>query len=466
MPKVIHTGYLNVRGDDGEYIKLNTVAEQTVDEQIVEIEAAGDNQKAAIAAKGVETLESIPNDYTVLTDEVDALMSTVATSEYEYTRYDCTDEETATAYTGYSAGPSGNPINGITISQNASYDSYVINVDRDTSVYVDPTGISYYALSVGVGGTGDWYSVSETAYKHDFTSAVRYRKNDGNLPAVDTPLSVATGSILVITVTAGTQQPTIYIRNSSRTVKPKFGQIYCTVGETKITLSGTNYKAIWRKSQTDQGYQWNLEDVIGQTKSILSANTDIIGVLKFDGQSDFMGGKHGDENVVSFKALANGVDIENGESYEQIKVLMLSHLYDPDNPTVNVVDRIVEMTFRPDGWTSRVTFLILTSATVDTAYPCGLFGFNAADADYCMTNVGVLDLASTVSQPIANTNLKQLTVNLTGNATITIVGEEYDATPFVTYRSNTQSFKVYWPKARNLTVSNGDVITGVCHYYF
>lgn len=30
MPKVIHTGYLNVRGDDGEYIKTLTVAEKSI----------------------------------------------------------------------------------------------------------------------------------------------------------------------------------------------------------------------------------------------------------------------------------------------------------------------------------------------------------------------------------------------------------------------------------------------------
>lgn len=66
MPKVIHTGYLNVRGDDGEYIKLNTVAEQTAQEQIAEIEA-----------KGEEVRKSIPSDYTALSNEVDDLKSAV-----------------------------------------------------------------------------------------------------------------------------------------------------------------------------------------------------------------------------------------------------------------------------------------------------------------------------------------------------------------------------------------------------
>ena len=66
MPKTIHTGYLNVRGDDGEYIRYNTVAEETVDEMIEDIEAAG-----------AATIASIPSDYTTLSNEVDDLQSAV-----------------------------------------------------------------------------------------------------------------------------------------------------------------------------------------------------------------------------------------------------------------------------------------------------------------------------------------------------------------------------------------------------
>lgn len=62
MPVTIHTGYLNVRDDNGEYIRYNTVAEETVQEMVEDIEA-----------KGAEVRDSIPDDYTALSNNVTAL---------------------------------------------------------------------------------------------------------------------------------------------------------------------------------------------------------------------------------------------------------------------------------------------------------------------------------------------------------------------------------------------------------
>lgn len=73
MPVTIHTGYLNVRDDNGEYIRYNTVAEETVQEMVEDIEA-----------KGAEVIDSIPDDYTAFTNHVDdiedALLETVNTT--------------------------------------------------------------------------------------------------------------------------------------------------------------------------------------------------------------------------------------------------------------------------------------------------------------------------------------------------------------------------------------------------
>lgn len=72
MPYTIKTGYLNVKDENGRYIRNNTVAEQSTAEQIAEIEAAGATQQAAIVAKGNETRQSIPSDYTALSNAVTA----------------------------------------------------------------------------------------------------------------------------------------------------------------------------------------------------------------------------------------------------------------------------------------------------------------------------------------------------------------------------------------------------------
>ena len=77
MPITIKTGYLNVRDEQGNYIRNNTVAEQTTAEQVADIEAAGAEEILAIENKGIETRASIPSDYTTLSDDVSELQSAV-----------------------------------------------------------------------------------------------------------------------------------------------------------------------------------------------------------------------------------------------------------------------------------------------------------------------------------------------------------------------------------------------------
>ena len=59
MPIAIKTVNLKYKNAQGQYVGVNTVGETTTAEQI-----------AAIEAKGEEVIESIPSDYSALTDEV------------------------------------------------------------------------------------------------------------------------------------------------------------------------------------------------------------------------------------------------------------------------------------------------------------------------------------------------------------------------------------------------------------
>lgn len=70
MPIEIKKGILNVKDSNGNYIGLDVVAQETTDQQIASIQAAGAAQVSAVQQKGVETLESIPDDYTELSGEV------------------------------------------------------------------------------------------------------------------------------------------------------------------------------------------------------------------------------------------------------------------------------------------------------------------------------------------------------------------------------------------------------------
>ena len=66
MPLTIKTEYFNAKDENGQYIRNNTIAEQSTAEQVAEIEAAGE-----------AVIESIPSDYTELSEDVADLKSAV-----------------------------------------------------------------------------------------------------------------------------------------------------------------------------------------------------------------------------------------------------------------------------------------------------------------------------------------------------------------------------------------------------
>lgn len=76
MPITIKSTEIKVKGPNG-YIPLDTFAEESSAEKIAAINTAATQKIAAIETKGQETLESIPNDYTELTQQVSALKSDV-----------------------------------------------------------------------------------------------------------------------------------------------------------------------------------------------------------------------------------------------------------------------------------------------------------------------------------------------------------------------------------------------------
>ena len=79
MPVTIKRGGLKFRdASSGEYIDVDVVGERKTSEQIADIEAAGAAERSAIQTKGEQTRNSIPADYTDLSDSVGDLTSAIA----------------------------------------------------------------------------------------------------------------------------------------------------------------------------------------------------------------------------------------------------------------------------------------------------------------------------------------------------------------------------------------------------
>ena len=80
MPVTIKTGYLNVKGSDGQYVRNQTIAEQSTSEQIADIESAGASQIAAINTKTTQSLASISD-----ISELEGMISGVFNAANSYT---------------------------------------------------------------------------------------------------------------------------------------------------------------------------------------------------------------------------------------------------------------------------------------------------------------------------------------------------------------------------------------------
>lgn len=76
MPYTLKPNKLFVKDPNGSgYLPQNVVTDRTTDDMVAEINSAGANQITAIGNKGTQTLETIPDDYTALSNQVDDVKS-------------------------------------------------------------------------------------------------------------------------------------------------------------------------------------------------------------------------------------------------------------------------------------------------------------------------------------------------------------------------------------------------------
>ena len=73
MPVTIKTANMKYKNSNGEYVGINAIAETKIEEQIAAIQSAGTIAMNSVQAKGVETLATIPDDYTELNNKIESV---------------------------------------------------------------------------------------------------------------------------------------------------------------------------------------------------------------------------------------------------------------------------------------------------------------------------------------------------------------------------------------------------------
>ena len=444
--------------------------------QVEAVNAAGTAQVKAVQDKGAEVIDSIPEDYSAMTNEVTDLKSafdTVDNTIFDITEINsvpCSQIPGATMRNGSSNKFSSY----ISIDSLNTYDSYYKVVDEDTQIWFEETSSAYVSLCVGDSYTGQ-ETTSGGALRLLCSNSERYRKSDSNLPTKQSPVTVPAGGVFVVTVTSGGNDLVYGVAHSvTRQVSSNFAEevkekmpvdgVRVELTDTTVILHGDKYNVTFTKKTTTQGYQWNITSLSGKGGNVLPNSTDIIGVIQFDGENNFMGGVHGNENNIAFSIWADGEQITEDGTYENIKIWMASNLYSVNDPSANVVDRYVMFNFDKNGWKCRNTFKLLTSATVKVSYASGLFGFSLSDVDFASCNLGPIPLESSQRMYYKH-EFKQVFINFTDNLSVTFCSNTSDL-GFITFRTSTNSWKAYFADVNNQVFSAGDYITGESEYIF
>lgn len=94
MSVTIKTGAMKYKNGGGEYVSFNAVASESTATQITAINAAGANQISAIQTKGAETLDTIPDDYTELQNDVNNLKSALFCNPGDFWKVDLVTDYT------------------------------------------------------------------------------------------------------------------------------------------------------------------------------------------------------------------------------------------------------------------------------------------------------------------------------------------------------------------------------------
>ena len=300
------------------------------------------------------------------------------------------DSAIFTAKPGYSASSAG-------WVSNTGYNSWYFETDSDCVIYTETNSLSYYSICIYNG------SVSSANY------VARYRKSENNLPTKEAPLSVQSGQTIVVTIEYADNDFSLFynlapvflgdqmIRQVEDVISRKTKVNYAT-NQYVITSNGIAFDLRKTTDATINQDCWRFVSVKKNGTDIV--NGDIIGVLIENGETDFMGGVHGDEKVVDFHIRADGKPITDAVTVcNKVTIFMYSHLYRVSSPTTNVIDRYVNITIENGVMTVENTFKCLVDGfVVQYAYNGGLIGIFKNNITYLASNSEIADLSNMPSE--------------------------------------------------------------------
>lgn len=220
---------------------------------------------------------------------------------------------------------------------------------------------------------------------------------------------------------------------------------------------------------------WNVYRISDGTDVFVTTSTDIIGPVKMNLDSDFIGGIHGDETTTDLIIIADGSIVSLSElttnTYENVTVILKSQVFKASNKEY-IFDRIVriDLSINTMEISNVYTYISENSYKSQTAF-CGLIAVDNDHANRLLFNNYYFDEMPTDQTEIWDKANTKATFYLTNGGTLTIeniVGHESENYygGLTTFAETPPRNKVYFYlyNGDGMDLLKGDTITSRFRY--
>ena len=244
----------------------------------------------------------------------------------------------------------------------------------------------------------------------------------------------------------------------------------------KIIFGKFNLDLFYTENETTNNHNWNLKEIRNKNNVIVPEGTDIIGPVKINNNTDFIGGVHGDEITENITIACDGVSYDLNKidtiDCENLTLTMKSSCYDQET-NEKIFDRFIQIIFSTNKIFISNSFKAVKSCILKRATNGGLIACRNNIIKNIIFNNSYFDEAPTTSvSNLSNKNIMATINTIYGSVTVrNITGHEND-----TYRGNLAVFsnenpirsKIYLDtyKEGTYNINVGDVINGAFEYIF
>lgn len=261
---------------------------------------------------------------------------------------------------------------GVKLINTAGYDTYYFVADRNLSLYFKDTVSAYVAICYGENYTGTTTAGGSTYLLS--SNPVRYRLSQNNLPTENNPLTVNSGDVIAITVTAGGQD---LIYGFDTELNPvRFPMTYEKTATSLTVKIGTTTISVQKVTNPLRNVDvWRIISCVIDGYTVW-LNSDAESVVQLLGESDFIGGYHGNELQTGIKIYVDGNEINENDivsesDFKEIQMMIASDVYSIASGT-KVFDRHTLLRFNQDGIYHNTMWEAVADLSVAVWFPAML----------------------------------------------------------------------------------------------